>query len=345
MSIVSTGAPDSNREFNSTAPAHILNAFGADLTEVDYQRLAARWITPELAAAAGLRRVDSYIGREMFARKTGDCAGIIIPYVQPGSNHIEEYRLRVDNPELERRSDGSVRETRKYLQPPGRRNRVYFPPGLPPALLDDPSVLVIITEGEFKAVALWRLATYQTTTPRFIVCSVSGVENWRGSIGKAEGPNGERRDVKGVLPELERIACKGRRFVVAYDADAETNPNVRGARARLMVALTERSTTVGFLEWPIAEGKGIDDRIANVGPEKVLADLERIEFGGWNSRLLRNDKGKLMSCYENVALFLQHSPDWSGVLGFNEFTGGARCFEIPAPPNYRGARDRIGGSL
>jgi hypothetical protein len=332
MSIVNTGAPKSNGQFNSADLAPILSTFGSDLTAADYQNLAARWITRELADAAGLRRVDSYTGREMFARKTGDCAGMIIPYALPGENRVQEYRLRVDNPELERTSKGNVRETKKYIQPPGRRNRVYFPPGLAPGLLDDPSVPVIITEGEFKALALWRLANYRTGTPWFIAVSISGVDNWRGSVGKAEGPKGDRRDVKGVLPEIERIACKGRRIVIAYDADAETNPNVRASRWRLTSALIERGVNVGYLEWPIEEGKGVDDRLAKIGPDKVLADIAVIEFGDWRTRLLRNEKGKLICCYENAALFLQNSPEWAGVLAYNEFTGGYTIQTQPPPP-------------
>jgi predicted P-loop ATPase len=310
----------------------VLTPFGSALTEADYRGLAARWITCELADAAGLRRVDSYTGQQMFARKTGDCAGVIIPYVPPGENSAVEYRLRVDNPELEYRRDGTVRETRKYIQPPGRPNRLYFPPGLPVAVLADPALPLIITEGEFKALALRRLANHQTTSPRFIPVSLGGVNNWRGTVGKADDANGERRDVKGVIPDIEGIISKGRRVIVAYDADAEKNPKVRAARGQLTAALIERGATVGFLEWPIEEGKGIDDRLANIGPEKVLKDIEGIEFGGWQTRLLRNDHGKLNSGYENAALFLQNEPEWAGVLGYNEFTGGHFVLKQPPAP-------------
>jgi hypothetical protein len=308
----------------------ILGTFGSELIEADYEKLSARWITRELADEAGLRRVDSYLGREMFARKTGDCAGIIIPYVLPGENYVIEYRLRVDNPVLERRVDGSVRETRKYIQPPGRSNRGYFPVGLPAAALADPSLPVIITEGEFKAMALWRLANYQTAAPVFMPLSIAGVDNWRGIIGKTEGANGDRQDIKGMIPDLERIIWKDRRVAIAFDADAEKNSRVRAARGRLIAALIERGAIVGLMEWPSHEGKGIDDRLASVGPDKVLADIEAIEFGGWHTRLLRNERGKLMPCYENVALFLQNSPEWVGTLGYNEFTGGH--FVLNAPP-------------
>src|SRR5262245_2531701 len=134
----------------SAAPAFI-TSWGHDLTEADYRALAARWISRELADEAGLRRVDSLTGRHMFSRKKGDVAGMIIPNValwDPG--YIRE---RLDNPELEYRSDGGVRETNKYIQPSGRGNLLFFPPGICPEMLQDSSTPVILTEGEFKAIA------------------------------------------------------------------------------------------------------------------------------------------------------------------------------------------------
>jgi P4 family phage/plasmid primase-like protien len=270
MSTVNTPTPKSNAELSSS--------FGSDLTEADYRRLAARWITRELADAAGLRRVDSYTGREMFGRKSGDLSGIIIPYVSPGENRVEEYRLRLDNPELERRSDDTVRETAKYIQPPCRRNRVYFPPGLQAAALADISIQVIITEGEFKTLALWRLANHDSTVPRFLPIGLGGVWNWRGTVGKTIGPNGDRRDVKGVIPDLDLVTWEGRRAIIAFDADAKKNEHVEIARTFLARELRTRGAEVATVTWDVAQGKGIDDLLANAGPEKVLELLEGVEF-------------------------------------------------------------------
>ena len=64
----------------------------------------------------------------------------------------------------------------------------------------------------------------------------------------------------------------------------------------------------------------------------MLADIAAIDFGDWETRLLRRDSGKLLPCYENVALYLQHSPDWAGVLGYNEFTGGYFVLQPPPTP-------------
>jgi predicted P-loop ATPase len=316
----------------SAAP-NVPSIWGTDLTAEDYANFAARWIPKELADKAGLRRVDSHTGQQMFARRRGDFSGLIIPNVAPWNpDDVREFRLRLDNPELEYHSDGSIRESRKYVQPPGRPNLLYFPPGLTVSALEDTNLPLIITEGEFKALALWRLANHKIESLAFAPVATTGVWNFRGTVGKTAGPKGERRDVKGVIPDVERLHVKGRRVIIAYDADAESKPQVRAARWKLSSVLTERGALVGLLEWPVEEGKGIDDRLAIVGPDAVLADIGRVEFGDWSTRLLRNESGRIIPCYENVCLLLENSPEWSGVLGYNEFTAGYTLLREAPPP-------------
>jgi hypothetical protein len=50
--------------------------------------------TRDFWKASGIRRVDSYIGREMFRRRKGDLAGIIAN-IFPGEGRVREYRLHV----------------------------------------------------------------------------------------------------------------------------------------------------------------------------------------------------------------------------------------------------------
>jgi hypothetical protein len=50
---------------------------GSDLTPVDRDALESRWIDPEMALRAGLRRVDSLTGGEIVGRRgDGDYSGI-----------------------------------------------------------------------------------------------------------------------------------------------------------------------------------------------------------------------------------------------------------------------------
>jgi hypothetical protein len=212
---------------------------GSDLTPSDYAALESRWIDREMADRGGLRRVDSLTGGDIVGHRSGNYSGILIPYFMPGGNSVREYRLRRDHPEMEYDSCGNLKPRQKYLSPPGRSNMLYLAPGAPQDLLRDSSIEILITEGEFKTLALWRLAFHGTPDrPRFLSVGVSGVYNWRGTIGKTTGPDGSRLDVKGAIRDLDWMAWDGRRVVIAYDADAGTGTDCKvgagypSARAR-----------------------------------------------------------------------------------------------------------------
>jgi predicted P-loop ATPase len=315
------------------------NLIGVSLTPADYAALEGRWIDRALADQAGLKRADSLTGGEVVGRKSGNYAGILIPYFRPGSNQVRDYRLRRDQPDLEYDSEGNLKPCHKYLSPPGRSNMLYVPPGAIQPLLRDPALPIVITEGEFKTLALWRLANYRGgTSPRFLPVGVSGVYNWRGTIGKTIGPDGNRLDVKGAIPDLDWVAWEGRRVVIAYDADAVTKDLVRIARSVLAAHLRGRGAIVGTLEWDVATGKGIDDHLAAVGPDAVLDEIAHVDFAGsaWKKDLLRSKpapnatEGRILPVLANAIAAFRHAPEWSGVLGFNEFGFGTVVLK-PAP--------------
>jgi len=95
------------------------------------------------------------------------------------------------------------------------------------------AVPLLITEGEFKTLVLWRLANWSAERPRFVPVGIPGVFNWRGTVGKATGPTGERLNIKGPIPELDCIQWNGRRVVIAFDADVSSKESVRIARTEL----------------------------------------------------------------------------------------------------------------
>ena len=170
----------------------------SDLTPADHAALEARWVDQELAVRAQLRRVDSLTGGEIVGRRGGDYSGILIPYFQPGSDQVRDYRLRRDHPDLEYDAGGSLKAKRKYLSPPGRSNMLYLPPRIPQSLLRDSALPIMITEGEFKTLALWRAAHHgPTSQPRFLPLGLSGVYNWRGN------------DRKNGCPRWQQHGCEG----------------------------------------------------------------------------------------------------------------------------------------
>ena len=132
------------------------------LTEKDYSNLTHSFITPEIADAAGLRRVSDLDGAEMVGRprKAGtDYAGIVFPYfLPPNCNCPRQYRLRRNSPEYEQKADGTRKEIGKYLSAPGARNMLYFPPSVKTEWLEDVSLPIVLTEGEKKTLALHRLS-------------------------------------------------------------------------------------------------------------------------------------------------------------------------------------------
>jgi predicted P-loop ATPase len=216
---------------------------------------------------------------------------------------------------------------------------LYVVPGINPTLLHDSSVPIVITEGEFKTLALWRLADHGSPgRPRLLPLGLAGVYNWRGTIGKTVGPDGSRMDVKGVIPDLGWVGWQDRKVVIAYDADAVTKELVRIARSELAAHLRSRGALVGFLEWDIAKGKGIDDHLAIVGPDAVIDEIAQVDFASssWRKDLLRarppmnNNEGRILPVLANAIAAFRHAPEWGGVLAFNEFAFGTVALK-PTP--------------
>jgi hypothetical protein len=260
---------------------------GSELQPNDLEKLAACGISPELARQALLRRVTSQEGARLIGRNgAADYAGITFPCVWPGDgDHIREYRLRRDHPELELQPDGTLKERNKYLSPPGRGNLLYFVPGTQAEWLSDSSLPAIITEGAKKTLALWPLGWHgldqSAQRPRFLSIGLSGVWNWRGTVGKAPGPNGDRRDVKGPIHDLSRVTWAGRNVIILFDVNIATNTSVQAARAQVTCELQRRGAKVQWFVWPgeVPQGvNGIDDLVAAWGPSRVLSLMKQAQW-------------------------------------------------------------------
>lgn len=159
----------------------------------------------------------------------------------------------------------------KYLGPPKSGNRLYIPPGITPKQLRDATIPLVIAEGEKKGLALWRLACHEIKAPRFVPIAIPGVWSWRGTVGKSQGPQGERIEVKGPIADLSRIEWKGRRVFVVFDANVRNNTSVAAARRGIARELSNRGADMQFISLPEDCGvNGVDDLLALWGPERVL---------------------------------------------------------------------------
>lgn len=214
------------------------------LTPNDYLNLKRSGITPEIAEQAGIFRVNSQDGAEIVGRKDNrDYSGLVFPYFLPENANPRDYRLRRDNPEQEQKDDGTFKEREKYLSAPGKGNHFYFPPNTLNEWLDDTSLPIVVTEGEKKCLSLWVLAWHDlgdaAMRPRFLPLGLSGVWNFRGTIGKTMNANGKRVDVKGVISDFDLIAWYDREVIICFDSNVNTNEKVERARLFLTKELTK----------------------------------------------------------------------------------------------------------
>lgn len=253
-----------------------------NLRPADLQALAKSYITPDVALRAGIQRVDSVDGAQLVgrqARNGHDFSGLVFPYVWPGEQNSRLTRLRRDHPDLEAQPDGGTKEKNKYLSPPGSfgRGTFYFPPNTPTDWLQDTAIPVTFTEGEKKALALGRFHT-ERSEPRLVI-SIPGVWNWRGVVGIERDSNGhEVAQVKGPIPDFDRVAWQGREVFIVFDANAATNPSVKQARTGLARLLSDKGATVRVVDLPgdLPGVNGVDDLLGAKGPDFVAGLFAKV---------------------------------------------------------------------
>ena len=240
----------------------------SNLNQNDLASLIRSFITAEIAEQAKLRRVDDQEGAAIVGRSGGagsDYSGIVFPYFLPSEpGKVRENRLRRDTPDLERSNDGTTKEKGKYVSPPGRSNMIYFPPGCSHELLRNPTIPIVITEGEKKSLALNRVAWHglgdAAETPRFLALGLPGVWNFRGTVAKMANAKGKRQAVKGVINDFSFISLESRTLTILYDSNARTNESVRAARNMLAKEMRELGANCFIAECPEISGcNGIDD--------------------------------------------------------------------------------------
>jgi DnaB-like helicase C terminal domain/Domain of unknown function (DUF3854) len=206
------------------------------LLEPHRKKLMDCGLTVETWTKAALHSGSPNEIREILGYGTG-AGGLVIPYDAAYS------RVRIDNPG----PDG-----KRYRSPKGQGNRLYAPPILSANALTDSTVLLYVTEGEFKA-----LCATQHGCPTI---ALPGVWSWRTKLHGQSLP----------IPDLGRVEWKGRRTVVVFDSDLANKPAVAWAEHALCQELRRRGAELYVLRLPDglhAEKLGLDDYIVTFGVE------------------------------------------------------------------------------
>lgn len=196
---------------------------------------------------------------DMTGRSDIEGGGLKITYnlAAPVSEQIVRFRL--DNPLKDRVTGRSIR----YLSPPAQRNALFVPEGMD---LSGPQV--ILTEGEFKAIA-----AYQRGLP---CAAMSGIWNWRGG-SDIEGI--KKSDRESLIPELQRDWI-GQNVVLIYDSDITQDHPAYPAFPRLAEQIYARGAeTVRILSLPQID-VGEDNSNGKVGLDDYLLALEKKGLDG-----------------------------------------------------------------
>lgn len=246
------------------------------LTSSDRTQHVALGIDPHILEAAQVRRVTDAEARDLglSGPPSRDCAGVAYPYLDPATGRPVTCRVRRDRPEME---DG--RPTRKYLAPYGDRRHLYLSAITGTSVLADSAIPVVLLEAEKSALMLASVAL-RTGRP-LVPVAMGGCWGWRGRIGRAETPDGDRVDETGPLPDLDRIAWTDRDVIVWLDADASQNPQVAAAERALLRELAGRGARVRVARPADACGtEGPDDYRARTDDAAVLSVLEAARPSG-----------------------------------------------------------------
>lgn len=179
-----------------------------------------------------------------------------ITYFSPAGKPTDFYRVRylAKPPGFA----GTVKKPQRYAQPKGSFNEVYLPPLLKRTwaeVLNDPSVPLVVTEGELKAAA--------ASSVGLSCIGLGGVDVWRSAKHGAT-----------MLPVLDKAKWTNRPVTIVYDSDAATNENVVRAQNQLARALIERGALPAIASLPAGpEGRkqGLDDFLLAHGPKALTA--------------------------------------------------------------------------
>jgi Domain of unknown function (DUF3854) len=189
-------------------------------------------------------------------RKDGTCprSGWVIPYTAELERGY--CRVRPDVPRLVKKASGKVKAV-KYEAPKDSSAQIYAPVWVLEWARQLSQGEIWITEGEKKVLSILQSGRGALGIP--------GV--WQGTVKDADGNH--------VLhPELAKWV-PGRRVVVLFDADFDTNEKLPEAMARLVTALEVARADVYVSFVPGDKGKGIDDHFVGGGTWAEIDDRIR----------------------------------------------------------------------
>lgn len=277
-------APRGVTEFSSFLPERIRDEF------------VKRSITPEFALESGVRYLaDNELRRMGFDAslpvecKNQGLQGIGFEYRPINGSGPSVWRLKPDN------SIPIGGKAAKYLSRKGDPARAYYPKGTTVDCQKSIKINVIITEGEFKALALAEKVCPIASRPTCVI-GLNGVNGgWQRDKITKQRSDGSHETVKEgaahLIPDLEEWEWAKRVVYIVFDSDLATKKHAAefkriktsgaiGAEFTLAKLLRARGAEVRIVEIPHpfnGEKMGADDYITKYGPHAML----QIIYSNW----------------------------------------------------------------
>jgi len=208
-------------------------------------------LTEETIALAGIYSATGEGVRDLLGFGAGP--GMVFPY--PSLNGEPPYaRVKLDH---------SGPDGKRYRSPKGQRNRLYVPANLDPKVLFEPTVLLWVTEGEKKA-----LAVCQAGLP---CVALPGVWSWK---------TRDAKDRSRPIPDLDAVVWSSRTVYLAFDSDVASKSSVQFAEFKLAQELHRRGAKVFAIRLPgdpNGEKVGLDDYLMTHSVEALCA-IEPVEI-------------------------------------------------------------------
>jgi hypothetical protein len=212
---------------------------------------------------------------------------LAIPYFGTDGKPIDYVRLKSDTP---RTSNG---KPVKYESPRGVSNRSYFPP-LTRTILADPSVPLLLTEGEKKAA--------KADQEGFACIGLVGVYGWM--LKRLKGSDGKKSGPRELITDLAAIAWSGRRVIIAYDSDIVDKSEVRLAEhylAETLRAVGADMRAIRLPSNPDGSKVGLDEYLVTHGREALRRLIATAGCVSSPAVIVQTTKGVPM-CAESIAL-------------------------------------------
>ena len=219
------------------------------LQEKHLKDLQASGLREETIRAAGFYSASADQTQKILGFNAG--SGLSIPY--PATNGEPPFiRIKPDQPFSDK--NGKIA---KYLTRKGAGNRLYIPPSLiSNKVLSDPTIPLLITEGEKKALK---------ATQEGVPCvALAGVWSFVQKTGNKEKST--------PIPDLDKIHWNNRTVFICYDSDLVEKESVAWAEWKLAHELQNRKAKVRVIrlpDGPNGQKVGLDDFLLQQGSQAL----------------------------------------------------------------------------